>query len=132
VMGCAPILTAGMDCYGGGTYYHDKTARSSGNSQTVAHHLDKWRQLIEHVPGAMIRAMGGPLEKVFLPYEPSEAPLPPAERGAILSRVRGARVRVVKGWKLPPWTFAKGIEMEVNHGEYVRGLKEKAIVRLSA
>lgn len=133
VMGCAPILLMGMDCYGGGaTYYHDKAARSSGNSQTVAHHLDKWRQLIPQVPGAMIRAMGGPLEKVFMPYDPDEVALPPAAFDVIRPRVKGERVRVVKGWKLPPWTFAVGEEIEVNHGELTRGLREKAIKRLHA
>lgn len=134
VMGGAPILLAGMDCYVGGTYHHAPKAQSSGRSQTLGHHLGKWRSLAVHVPGAMIRTMGGALavHKVFALYDPDEPAAAPAPREAILPHVQGARVRVVQAWTLPPFRFPPGAEIEVNHGELVRGLREKRIQRLPA
>lgn len=133
VMGCAPILLAGMDCYVGGVYHHSPKAQSSGRLQPLSNHLDKWRALMPHVPGAMVRTMGGTLaiHKVFPLYDPEEAVPAPAPREAILPHVAGARVRVVKAWPLPPYRFEPGEEIEVSHGELVRGLREKRIQRLA-
>jgi len=132
-LGCSPILLAGMDCYVGNVYYHSPQAQSSGRAQTLSHHLDKWRALKEHVPGAMVRAMGGALalHKVFPLYDPAEPVTAAAPREAIMPHVQGVRVRVVKAWRLPPWRYDPGEELEVNHAELVRGLREKHVQRIA-
>lgn len=134
VMGCAPILLAAMDCYQGGTYHHDPKAQSSGRSQTLSQHLDKWRALTPHVPGAMIRAMGGILvaKRVFTAYDPGEPAADPHPAEDIRARVKGARVRVMTAWRLHPYRYDAGDEIEVNNTELARGMREKKVKRIGA
>lgn len=68
-MGCHPIVLAGADCYGGGTYWWDADAKSSGPNTPVENHMQGWQSLKSKCPMAAIRSVGGPLAEVFGRYE---------------------------------------------------------------
>jgi hypothetical protein len=72
LMGCAPIILTGMDCFSGGTYCHDLKAKSSGTGSSVEQHLRKWHKLKASCPRGAFRSAGGPTEKVFPRYDPNE------------------------------------------------------------
>lgn len=131
VLGCAPILATGMDCYVGGTYYHDHKAQSSGTHVKLADHLKKWEALRAKIPGAMIRSMGGPLAAIFPAYDPEETATP-GDRAEIERQARGNTVRVLKRWQLAPRPFLPGDKLEVNQAELDIGLRKRLIVREAA
>lgn len=128
LMGCAPVLLAGFDCYTGrATYWHSPKADSAGRGQVLARHLDKWRKLIAAAPEAVLRSMGGPLTTIFPAYRPDEVytpTWPPVED--LRARVYGKRVRTVRQWRAHP----PGVELQVGVIELNEGLREKSLVLL--
>ncbi len=65
-LGCCPIVLCGMDCYDGGTYWHEPDAKSNGNILTTAAHVERWRvQMGPVVPASFLRAASGPLVAVY-------------------------------------------------------------------
>lgn len=86
IMGCAPILLAGMDCYVGATYWHDAKGRSTGRCVPQSTHLTKWRMLELETPGAMLRTLGGPLATLFPSYDPAEVVTAWPARETVLRR----------------------------------------------
>jgi len=99
VFGCAPIILAGMDCYHGGTYWHEPKGQSSGLRQSVKEHLKRWENIIPVCPGAQFRALNSPLDQLFPPYDPDEPPQP-ADAAEIRDRLHGQfkRVRLLRAW----------------------------------
>lgn len=95
VMGCAPILLAGMDLYRGGTYWHKPDARSTGNTVKLGRHIDRWLALKNACGGVLspFRAMGGPLLDFFPRYDPSER-VTPSHVVAAAKSATGVRVAV--------------------------------------
>lgn len=72
-LGACPILLCGMDCYQGGTYFHDPDGISRGRDLELEDHLRNWRRLRDELPaGAPIRAVSGPVAQVFGAYRPDE------------------------------------------------------------
>lgn len=126
VMGCAPILLAGIDCYEGGTYYHDHNARSSGNHVPVDQHLRKWAKAAAAAPGAMIRSLGGPLEALFPPYDPAE-PVTYPETRASVPGASGIPVRTRRVWSMAHGCFPEGAELDLSEGEFRRAIRERAV-----
>lgn len=69
LMGCAPIVLIGMDCYsGGGVYWHTPKAKSSGTVQAFEHHVNRWKSFKKKCPDADVRSIAGPLVDVFPLY----------------------------------------------------------------
>lgn len=121
VMGCAPIVLIGMDCYDGATYFDRPDAVSAGNNKTIEQHIRRWRQLTELAPGIMIRATSGPLLEVFPKFDPNEPPVPPAPREKVESLVAGERLRFTR--RVPNWhgrAFEVGEEREFQPAEAQR------------
>lgn len=125
VMGCAPILIGGMDCYTGGTYFHDPKAQSSGRSVHLTQHLGRWAKLPQVAPDGMFRVMSGPLVGLFPAYDPAEAVRSPARPSAIKG-TRGTVVRLNKRILLGHAQVGPG-EYELSDGELRRAYLEKAI-----
>jgi hypothetical protein len=65
VMGCAPIIIIGVECYQGGTYADDSTAKSAGRDRPLAWHLEIWSRLKTVAPGGDFCTVGGPLLTIF-------------------------------------------------------------------
>ena len=127
VMGCSPILLAGMDCYAGGTYWHSPKADSSGRGMTRERHLFKWEQLRNKFPDAPFRVMGGPLAKLFPVYDPAERiEYTWPRREDVREAVSGKRVRVVRPWRHHP----AGEQLEVSVIELTEGQREGKLVLL--
>jgi hypothetical protein len=72
MVGCAPVILCGMDCYGRGSYWHSpKFTATSGLSSPPAHHVREWAEkLPTFMPQQIVRAAGGPLVDVFGRMEP--------------------------------------------------------------
>ena len=130
VMGCAPILLAGMDCFQGGTYFHNHKAISTGNNLQLIHHLNKWRRLKAKIPRAPIRSLGGPTAEVFPAYDPAEAFPPPADRAEIESELKRNTVKVIHRWPIGPRPFEPGQIVEVSDAELAIGLRKRYCERI--
>jgi hypothetical protein len=123
IMGCAPIVLCGMDCYTGGTYFHDATARSTGGQLPLARQVERWRQLLVVAPGGMFRSTGGPLARHFPAYDRWEAPCPLAYAAAVRAQVAGWQVRITR---VPPGKspYRVGEQREVSPREARRLIKQ--------
>lgn len=128
VMGCAPIIVIGVECYQGATYAHDPRAVSSGQSLTLAQHLTRWRALLNLAPGAMVRPVGGPLTAIFPRYDAREAPLPIADRDAVRAAAGGVRLKFTR----PHAGYARDQVAEFSKSEARRLIAENAAVRCGA
>lgn len=120
VLGCAPILLAGMDCYRGAVYWHAPKAQSTGQHLQLSNHLVKWRTLASKFPQMMLRSMGGPLADVFPAYDPAEpvtgAPPGPDEFDA-------HKVMIVRAWR----RFRPGQIVELTKAELAEAKRFRAI-----
>jgi hypothetical protein len=116
VMGCAPIVLAGIDCYQGGTYFHDREARSSGRSITIQRHLERWGQLLVHAPGGQFRSLGGPLAKLFPSYSPDEPASAPPNHARVQVRMSGTMVQFTRACSevTAPRQYAPGDRVELS------------------
>lgn len=98
LMGAHPVIVCGMDCYQGGTYWHDKSAESPGVAMPLNTQVEQWRKVTVH---SEVRVVGGPLVGIwpkfsireeFGPYTPPEAPAKPAT-GVMVRIMRPTKVR---------------------------------------
>lgn len=123
VMGCAPIVLVGMDCYVGGTYCHDPKARSSGNAVSLQGHLGRWERLKGMLPRAAIRSAGGPTQGVFPAYNPAETAFTIPTVAEVLRQCSGVLVDITKRIEFGPHVYAAGeravelSEAEVRHAK---------------
>lgn len=129
VMGCAPIIIGGMDCYVGGTYCHDPKAKSSGKSQTLDNHLSRWATLRDKFPRAAIRTLGGPTLKVFAAYDPAETGFDIASREDILRSARGVLVEFTREIDFAPHKYRAGECAELTEAEarHTRRMKSGSV-----
>jgi hypothetical protein len=123
VMGCAPILLAGMDCYRGACYWHAPKAQSTGQHLQLSNHMVKWQTLAMKCPRAMLRSMGGPLSDVFPAFDPTEPVIggPPE-----MDELDVHKAKVVRAWR----RFRPGQIVELTLAELKDGLKSRALARL--
>lgn len=96
VMGCAPIILVGMDCYQGGTYWHDKSALSSGRGIPLHRHIARWTALLNQAPGGQFRSMGGPLVGLMRLYDTHETGVSPPPRALLESKLAGVQVQFTR------------------------------------
>lgn len=128
VLGCAPIVLVGMDCYDGATYFHDASAKSTGKNMPAAKHLERWGALAQ-ISSGMYRAIGGKLGALYPPYDPAEPPaaLPDAE--TVRSRVLGQHVKILRR---PPGLpgYRPGEVYQVSRKEAARLLNSRSAVKV--
>ena len=122
MLGCSPIILCGMDCYAGGTYWHDETAESAGNNQTVETHVERWKKYASEIlENAETRVVSGPLQSVFDKYDPSEVypppklPSPPALNGRE-EKLDGVLVRIKRGVVINGETYSPGSTERLSFG----------------
>jgi hypothetical protein len=116
-MGCAPIIVVGVELFAGDTYFHDPKAKSSGKTATLEQHLRRWSALTDCAPHAMIRAVSGPLLKLFRAVDPLEPLEPIASIADILNVVRGVKVEITAD---TPWhgtSYKRGEVVETRKSE---------------
>lgn len=122
VMGCSPILLAGMTCFRGGTYHDDPDAESSGNRIDYSQHVKRWAQALDRMPGADVRALGGPLieEGVVPAHDPTLPGRAPADPETLFAAIGGYVVQFVRPGSLPPFAWQGNDYAELNQNEKKR------------
>ena len=122
LMGCSPIMLAGMDLYlGKTTYFHSPSAVSTGRHLPSGAHLAKWGLLKEKTGGSiMLRPLGGPLIGLFPAYSIDEQKLALPTREFLLKMAQGALVKMK----------ATGKIVEVTPVEMHRGLRRGDLARI--
>jgi hypothetical protein len=58
ILECDPIIICGMDFYDGGTYFHDPSAKSSGNDRTIRAEQERIDRLYQETTGYNVRRIG--------------------------------------------------------------------------
>lgn len=125
IMGCAPIVVIGVECYAGRAYAHDPFAPSAGFRMKPEKHLERWRILLNLAPGAMVRPVGGPLTEIWPKYEPDQQLLFIAPEDLARAAARGERVR----FRRPHEGFERGAIAEVSKPEALRFIGARAAER---
>lgn len=128
VMGCAPIVPIGIECYTGGTYAHDVHAESAGRRFTLEQHLDRWAMLRRIASDIQVRAVGGPLLRIFPPYDPKE----PAAAIADAETLRAASAGETLRFTRRHGQFAKDAVEQFSKTEARRLIAARAVVRARA
>lgn len=123
VMGCAPVVIAGVECYQGKTYPQDPDLRTSGHKLTLKEHLLHWQKLDLLAPRGIFRAISGPLLSIFPRYSSAEFCLPKTDKDELIRRVSGSFVRFFQGQTLGDRTYPRGIPVQVSQ------IEERYIVR---
>lgn len=100
VLGGAPILVAGIDCYQGPTYWHDAEAESCSRGRPLEDFLDRMRALRAAIDPAPVRVLGGPLGEVWPEWSAEECLGQHEPAYALIERAeqawRGVRLRIVR------------------------------------
>lgn len=130
MLGCCPIILCGMDCYAGGTYWHNEDAKSQGTTITVQSHVARWRQYqAETLGDAVVRAASGPLIELFGEYEPGKRyePINPPTKPTPRERVEkldGTLVRFLRGTCVNGQVFTPGMTERLSLGmaQYIAGM----------
>lgn len=129
MLGCAPIHTTGMDCWTGGTYWHDPEAKSAGHLLSLSDHLSRWERLMRTVPAAW-KPMGPVLADALKRWN---AWLPgPVARNVCIAQVSGVFVRFTRTVSVKWRTFWAGETYEVTEREARHFVAERSAVALSA
>jgi hypothetical protein len=86
LLGCAPIIPVGMDCFMGPTYFHDAEAPNVSKGRRPGY----WDSRIRKLRAALgdrsaIRGVSGLVRDIFGPYRPDKHP-PPGPLSPLLQR----------------------------------------------
>jgi hypothetical protein len=130
LMGCAPILLAGMDCYDGATYFDDPKAPSTGRTMDAGGHAMLWREMIGQYPGGQYRVIGGNarLQNLLGMYDPTERPrLPPVAKETLTAEASGIFVEVVRSCTISMRDFRVGERLELNKNEAEKFIKLRSV-----
>lgn len=76
LLGCAPIIPIGMDCFDGATYFHDKDAANISKGRRPGYWVSRMQRLALELPRTPIRGVSGLAASVFGEYRPDRHPLP--------------------------------------------------------
>lgn len=130
VLGCSPIILAGMDVYTGGVYYDDPDAFSPDSSIGMHTQIERWAQFNRLGINHRIRVLpGSPLAGVFPAYQPGEVPpLDPIEM--VIAHTAGKRVRLLKSRTWRGEVLPAGTEIEMPPRPTSQWFKEGAAVRV--
>lgn len=85
LLGCAPIVPIGMDCFQEGTYFHDLAAENVSAGRKQGYWNSRIQKLRWSLPGAPIRGISGLVAHHFGRYEP-DRPLVPGDLPPALTR----------------------------------------------
>lgn len=125
LMGCAPIILAGMDLYEGGTYFDDARGISTGRDIPPMEHRHRWYRLPAKYP-AMYRMLGGDavLASRFGVYDPAEAVrVSPPDPYTLAVELQRHRVKITARTVLTQREFEAGTVLDVMEREKKHLLK---------
>lgn len=131
LMGCAPIILVGMDCYEGATYADDPTAKSTGKLLNPKEHAGRWWKLAQSYPG-MYRTIGCHhfLQLSMGEYSAAELPYAPVPREQLERELQAVRCEITRPATVLMRTFEPGTVLELARKEVEQLLREKKGRRL--
>lgn len=132
LLGCAPVILTGMDCYAGGTYHDDHKAGSTGRNIRPADHRSRWAKLGVQYPG-MYRTIGcdAVLARHFGTYNPEEKPEAPAPAERLIQELRRFRCELKAPAEICQRLFSAGEVLDLMQREVEQLVKEKRATRLT-
>lgn len=98
LMGCAPIIPVGFDCFLGPTYFHAPAQRNVSLGRPPGYWKSRIERLKGRLEGAAIRPISGPLLQAFKRYHPGETIAPP-EAPRVFDPYRGVETTYVRAVK---------------------------------
>jgi len=130
MFGGNPVIATGLDCYTGGTYFHNKDVLTCQSSVAWPRFTRQIIRLERMLAGANIRPMSGPLTDTFPAYDPEETFEKP-ERINIVEQFKNVKEYQARTATAFHWTFAdlpanaqfpvsekEGLHMLHNQGRY--------------
>jgi hypothetical protein len=72
LLGCAPVIGIGFDCYQNGTYFHNLDVQNVSAGRRPGYWASRFSRLALRLNPSHIRALDGPLTHAFKHYDPSE------------------------------------------------------------
>ncbi len=119
LLGCNPIILAGMDCYGGGTYFDAESAKSTGRALGKSAHLTRWRALVARYP-AQYRVAGAAPELAALlgRYDPDEPAAPACGADVLHAEAAGRPVCLLTPSVISRRPFPAGAVLEVSARDF--------------
>jgi hypothetical protein len=72
LMGGAPIIPIGIDCFQGGTYFHSAKCKNVSLGRSASYWKSRIQRLEGRLQGAVVRPVDGPMADVFPRYRPFE------------------------------------------------------------
>jgi hypothetical protein len=132
LLGCAPVIITGMDCYTGGTYHDDPKAGSTGRNIRPADHRSRWTKLGVQYPG-MYRTIGCDpvLARHFGTYNPEEKPEAPAPLAQLVQELRRFRCVLKAEATICQRPFKSGQVLDLMQREVEQLMKEKRATRIA-
>lgn len=77
LLGCAPIIPIGMDCFAGDTYFHDKSAPNISRGRKPGYWVSRLQKLRATLGGhTPLRGVSGLARDIFGEYRPDRHPVP--------------------------------------------------------
>jgi hypothetical protein len=76
LLGCAPIVPIGMDCFTGDTYFHDKNAPNISKGRRPGYWVSRLQKLRAALPDSAVRGTSGLMLDTFGAYRPDRHPPP--------------------------------------------------------
>lgn len=133
IMGCAPIIILGMDCYDGGTYFDDQKAASTGHLIQPTDHLLRWHKMMNAFP-AMYRAIGcnDALRKRVGEYDPAEPIEKLAPEEKLVVELQRVRCRLTQDAVICMRPFKAGETLDLMQREFDQLIQQKKVTRLPA
>lgn len=94
MMGCAPIIAIGFDCYQKGVYFHAPDGKNVSQGYLPGYWTSRMKRLRERLAGAVVRAPSGFVAETFGRYDPRERVAQPVIP-ACFDRLRDLRTHYV-------------------------------------
>lgn len=77
LLGCAPVIVIGFDCYQNGTYFHDPDAKNVSHGRLASHWQLRYNRLADKLAASSIRFVDRAFIRAFPSYDPAETFGPP-------------------------------------------------------
>lgn len=129
IMGCAPIVIVGVECFQGKTYLDDPDLKTSGHTLPLKEHLKRWERLKQYAPQGQFRPVSGPLLQVFPAYNPYEFGIGPQTPEILLSKCKGTLVKFLRSTEVGFRHYDRGETAELDKFEAHKLHREERVVR---
>lgn len=131
ILGAWPLIVAGIDCYQGGTYYHDAEAESTSVGRPQKQFDEKLEALRAELT-CPVRIVGdGPLTRFWPRYDPAETfgAFQPDPQALALQQMQPVLVRMLaRRYLLGTEAFDRGSFAWCSPREYMAWARENACV----